>query len=405
MAKTRKPSNELLLPAERGWERWSGHEGEPGVLVSEGGENAGAFGKDVQQRVLALPASHAWVLPAWLNGDSTHLADMAALHLERLGVRVADAARELHVARIAEREGAHLTRIIALKDQASPLSDFSRLPDEVLLNAQCYPIPANSIVLFRELSRLVVAITHGDALIYCSPLSATRLDAQALGELNHLCVQLGFQGVLGRVEGIVVWMEEGDLGQIQLITGLPASRETRPAPIMPRRGQSPLVPLDILQARAQQVSRTKTRMLALTVGFALAAAVAVIAALTSLAVQERNTLRERVAELSPKSSRVLDQKKSWLEAAPAVDPSTFAMQALLHAMEPSASGEVSMTHFEWTPERLILRGRTPTPALALQYANEITAIEGLAYLTWDTPAPTIASDNSATFELKGAREP
>ena len=64
-----------------------------------------------------------------------------------------------------------------------------------------------------------------------------------------------------------------------------------------------------------------------------------------------------------------------------------------------------MTNFEWTPERVLLRGRTPTPALALEYATGIKDAEPLARFTWETPAPVIASDNSATFELKGEVQP
>jgi hypothetical protein len=64
-----------------------------------------------------------------------------------------------------------------------------------------------------------------------------------------------------------------------------------------------------------------------------------------------------------------------------------------------------MTHFEWTPDRLILRGRMPSAALALQYANEVHEVEALARYAWQTPPPTIASDNSATFELTGELKP
>ena len=59
------------------------------------------------------------------------------------------------------------------------------------------------------------------------------------------------------------------------------------------------------------------------------AAIAVIATLTSLAMQERNVLREKVAELTPRAARVMDHKNAWREAAPAVDPDTWPQQMLL----------------------------------------------------------------------------
>lgn len=406
MAKTRKPTHDLLLPGADGWTRWTGSEDTACELAAEFGQSAGVFAKEMHRRVLALPAAHFWVLPAWLNGGATHLRDMAVLHLERQGVRLPDPEHGLQIHRLQEKDGAHLTSVIALKDLPTPMWDMARLPDEIVLSAACRELPADSIVILREMSRLVVIITHGTDIIYCSPLSAHRLDELALSELNHLCLQLGFQRVLGRVESIVLWLDdEGDLQQIERLTGLQARRESLPPARIPARGQSTLVPAEIVAARLRQQAKARVRVIALSAGLAIAACVAAMAVLITYATRERDQLLEEVAELSPRASRVLDQKKSWLEAAPAVDPSTSPMQVLLDSMSPTASTEVSMTHFEWTPERLILRGRMPSAALALQYANEISEVEALTRYAWETPPPTIASDNSATFELKGEIRP
>ncbi len=406
MARTRKPTHDLLLPGADGWTRWTGSEGSACELAADFGHSSGVFHKDQHRRVLALPASHVWVLPAWLNGEVTHLRDMASLHLERQGVRVTDSQYGLQIQPLQEKDGAHLTRVLALKDLPNTTLDLTRLPDEVVLSAACRPLPEDSIIIQREMSRLVVTITHGKEIIYCSPLSAHRLNELALSELNHLCLQLGFQRVLGRVSSIVLWLEEdGDLTQIERVTGLPARREEQPAPFIPARGQSTLVPSEILAARLRQQSKARTRTIALSAGLAIAACVAVMAVMISYAARQRDMLLEEVADLSPRASQVLDHKKSWLEAAPAVDPSYFPMQVLLDSMTPTSSSEVSLTNFEWKPDRLVLRGRMPSAALALQYANEITEVENLTRYAWETPAPTIASDNSATFELTGEIKP
>lgn len=403
MAKTRKPSCELLLPATHVWQSWMGVEGAACQLNSEATAAGAAFGKEAQRRVLALPAAHFWLLPAWLKGEPEHLRSMALLHLERMGVKSGEDEASVQVLKIQGKEGAYLTRILALKDQPVPLTDTARLPDEVTLHALCYPLVQSSITVFRELGRLVVAITSGAQLIYCTPLSANRLDGNALAELNNICLQLGFQGVLGRLESIVLWIDEGDTAQIQRVTGLTAYRCDMPAPTMPERGSSLLMPQDLTAERQSQSRRSKTRLIALSVGAAIAAAIALVATMTSLALQERNMLREKVAELTPRSSRVMDHKKAWQETAPAVDPTTWPQQLLLHCMEPRSSKEASITHWEWTPDRLSIRGRMPDASLALQYTKETSEIEALSVFAWEIPAPVIASDNSATFEMKGAR--
>jgi len=401
MARTRKSLHELLLPAASLWQSWSGAEGE---LCQQSGEfttAGGTFGKEAPRRVLALPSTHFWVLPAWLKGESEHLRSMALLHLERMGVKTGEDETAVQVRSIASKEGANLARILALKDLPVPLNDNARLPDEVTLHALCYPMVQNSITLFRELGRLVVAITSGAQLIYCAPLSSSRLDDHALAELNNICLQLSFQGVLARLESIVLWIDEGDLGKIQRVTGLAPFRCDMPAPTMPPRGSSLLMPEDLVQERQRAGTRARTRFLAMTFGAAAAAAIALVATLTAFALQERNMLREKVAELTPRASRVMDHKRAWMEAAPAVDPTTWPQQILLHCMEPQSSKEALLTHWEWTPDTLSLMGRMPSASLALEYTQALKDSGALAHFGLDGPPPVIASDQSATFEMKG----
>lgn len=401
MARNRKSSSELLLPGAFVWQSWTGVEG---ASCQQGGEfttEGGSFGKEAQRRVLALPATHFWVLPAWLKGDGEHLRSMALLHLERMGVKTNENEASVQVRSIATKEGAHLARIIALKDESVPLRDTSRLPDEVTHHALCYPLVQNSITLFRELGRLVVAITSGSQLIYCTPLSSMRLDDHALAELNNICLQLGFQGVLGRLESLVLWIEDGDIGKIQRATGLTPYRCDMPAPTLPERGSSLLMPEELVFERERQGTRSRTRFLALCFGAAAAAAIALVATLTALALQERNMLRAKVADLMPRASRVMEHKRAWLEAAPAVDPSTWPQQVLLQCMEPNSSKEASITHWEWTPDKLSLIGRMPSASLALEYTQALKTSEALERFALDGPPPVIASDQSATFEMKG----
>ncbi|WP_395752041.1 hypothetical protein [Prosthecobacter sp.] len=403
MAKTRKQPCELLLPGAQVWQSWTGAEGAACHLQGEQTSDGAAFGKEAQRRVLALPAVHFWALPAWLKGQPEHLRSMALLHLERMGIKAEDDEASVQVRNMQGKEGAYLTRILSLKDMPVPLTNTTRLPDEVTLHALCYPLVQNSLTIFRELGRLVVAITSGTQLIYCTPLSASRLDGNALAELNNICLQLGFQGVLGRLESIVLWIEEGDPAQIQRVTGLAAYRCDMPAPTMPERGSSLLMPQDLTAERQSQTRRSKTRLIALVSGTVIAAAIALVATMTSLAMQERNLLREKVAGLTPRASRVMDHKKAWNEAAPAVDPRTWPQQMLLHFMEPESSKEASITHWEWTPEHVSMRGRMPKFSLAIEYTQALKSIEALAPLALDGPPPVIASDDSATFELKGGK--
>lgn len=402
MARQSKNRCELLLPAENGWARWIGSESGP-LDVDETFADDAVFSRDAQRHVLAIPATGVWVLPAWIKGEAAHLRDMAQLHLERLGVRASGAEHELQINRVAADDAAHLVCILALKDQPASIASASRLPTDAAISAACYPLPQDSIIIWRELGKLVVAITSGDQLIYFSPLSATKLDEAALAELNNTCMQLSFQRVLGKVERIVLWMEDSDPALVRRAIGIETMLETKPAPQIPVRGRSSLMPSEIIAERARQKTRSRNRMLALGAGALAAGAIAVIAALTVLSGRERDALRERVAELSPRAAKVEDHRKSWDEVAAATDPKRFPMEVLLRCMEPPCSAEVMLTHFECAPDRVIIRGRTPASHIALQYTQAIKTAASLAAFTWETPPPSIAGDDSASFELKGDR--
>jgi hypothetical protein len=401
MAK-RKNITELLTPATTGWTRWQS--ADLGSLQQEAVfETDGSFGAEAQRRVLALPATAAWMLPAWLKGAQEHLTDMAALHLEKMGVRVNDPAREMLVNTIASEEAAHLCSIIALKEQPAPLATTKHLPDQVTLSALCLPLPANSLVIWEELGRFVLAITVDRQLAYFSPLSARLLDDTAFSEINNICLQLGFQRVLGQIEKIVLWSEAGDLDAIQKSTGLTTHREEKPSPRLPATHLCALMPGDLTVAHAQQQKSARTRLIALTAGAIGAVCVAVLTGLTALALQQRNSLFEQMAALSPKSSKVEDHRRAWEEVASAVDPKRFPMATLLQCMEPAGAAQVAVTHFECTPDKVILRGRTETSSAALQYAQEIKEVESLLAYTWETPPPELHGDDSASFEVKGVR--
>jgi hypothetical protein len=407
MAKARKALCEIVVPGPQGWERWQAPEGQAGKFVeSLGGERDDVvFSKGQWKRVLVLPVAHVWVMPAWLKGDAALVNDMALLHLERLGVRVDEPERALSLIEVTVKEEARLLTMLALKDQPTPLAVNSALPDEVQVSAARLPLPPSSITVWRELGRLVFGITSGDKLVYASPLTANRFDERAIGELNNACLQLGFQRVLGRVEGVMLWLAEGegDLQGIERATGLPVQREDMPAWSAPMRFGSGLMPLDLHLAKQMSDTRSKQRVMALSAGLVVAAVAAVMMVMITLALGEQTMLREKVAEVSPKAARVLDQKRAWQEAAPAVDPSQGPMQFLLGLQEPATASEVTLMHLEFTPERVIVRGHTRNASTALQYSQEIQEGEMLLAYDWEAPPPELAVDESATFELKGVR--
>ncbi|MDB6074504.1 MAG: hypothetical protein JWO89_2144 [Verrucomicrobiaceae bacterium] len=400
----KKQKHEVLVPGDKAWELWSGGLAGAFVCTSTFEDGPGAFSRGASRRVLALPAASLWVLPAWMKGTQAHLRDMAQLHLERLGVRTPQHAESLCVDALTELDGSILARVVALKDVPTPLADFRVLPEECRLSASCLPLPANSLIVWRELGRLVVAITIGPRLAYFSPLSSAALDHGGLAELNNICLQLTFQRVLSNLSGIVLWIEDGNVEAIQKATGVPVTREDRPAPQIAAVSKTGLMPGDVIATRQASESASRTRLLVLGGAFVMAALVAAFMVVMSMATQERDALREQVAEITPRAAKVQNHKEAWQEVATAVDPNSYPMELLMRCMEPKASNEVTLTGFECTQDTIMIRGRAPEISPALKYSEELKQTDSLAF-TWDPGIPRIESDNSATFELKGTRNP
>ncbi len=391
------------MPGDRSWQRWRATGAGAFELVENIEFGPGRFHKDATRHTLALPASSAWVLPAWIKTDAAHIRDAASLHLERLSVKTPDHDRAMIADSLSEQDGSHLTRIIALKDVPTPLADFGILPQDCRLSAACLPLPPSSLVIWRELERLVLAITQGPRLVYFSPLSATSLDTNAISEVNHICLQLSFQRVVSELHGIILWMDDGDPTLLQRSTGMSVRVEDKPAPHLAHiPAHQGLMPLDLLDAREQAGRSAKRRLLALTAGFVLASCIAVFALLIGLVSRERDALLDQVAALAPRASKVENQKAAWEEAGSAVDPTASPMETLLRVMEPSASSQITITELEWTPKHVVIRGRAPEIAPALQYVQEIKDSESLLAYTWEPGTPEIG-ENGAAFEVKGAR--
>ncbi|MDB6139495.1 MAG: hypothetical protein JWO94_2567 [Verrucomicrobiaceae bacterium] len=400
----KKQKHEVLVPGDKAWELWSGGLAGAFVRISTFDDGPGAFTRGSSRRVLALPATSLWVLPAWMKGSQDHLRDMAQLHLERLGVRTPQHPESLCVDALTEKDGSLLARVVALKDVPTPLADFRVLPDECRLSASCLPLPANSLTVWRELGRLVVAITIGPRLAYFSPLSSATLDHSGLAELNNICLQLTFQRVLSSLSGIVLWIEDGDIETIQKATGVPVMREDRPAPQIAAISKTGLMPGDVIATRHSVAAAQRTRLMVLSGAFVASAFVAAFMVVMSMATRERDGLREQVAEITPRAAKVENHKQAWEEVATAVDPNSYPMELLMRCMEPKASNEITLTSFECTADTILLHGRAPEISPALKYSEELKQTESLAF-TWEAATPRIESDNSATFELKGTRHP
>ena len=352
--------------------------------------------------MLAHSATGLWVLPAWLRGTPEHLPQLAEMHLEKTGVQLGGEQESLDCEVLAKHDTGNLVRLTALKERDPVLEPDSPLPTECASGAECLPLPPQHITIWRELDRLVVAVTHEGRLLYWAPLTSAELDANAFAEIEQMCLQLSFQNILTKLDGIMVWGGEPDQSLAKL-TQLEIFHQPKPAPRPPAVPRRKLVPAPVRQELWKQARRGRQRVLGLGIGLMAAGVMAFFAVMTSRAAQERDLLRHRLVSLSPVAAKVEQQKKLWEEVAPVLDPERFPMETLLRCMEPQTAAAITVTQFECTLTKVSMKGRAPSAGQALQYEQDIRLAKNLADYKWETNSPSIAADNSATFQLSGTR--
>ena len=163
----------ICLPGEDGWERWKpsgdGYQLSEKVATADGG-SAASF-KEIQ--VYGFPVTAAYAIPIWAStADENLLSSVVDMQLEKLGMRPETIAGKLVDYTVVDREEAQTLTLATVLD-----SSFKHeLPKGGARDFEASPalfyLPENQVVLWKELGRLVVAITRRDMLVYFQGLTA-----------------------------------------------------------------------------------------------------------------------------------------------------------------------------------------------------------------------------------------
>ena len=171
--------------------------------------------------------------------------------------------------------------------------------------------------------------------------------------------------------------------------------------MVPRMPAEGLVTSDVLARREAKVSTARIRKMALITGVVVSALVFAAVAASTILDWKRDMLLDEIAQLTPRASSVAADKGRWDELAAAVDRDRSVLEMLYRLGEvPSVHG-VTLTKFEIAPGVINVSGKAARPGLGLKFGGDVTAGAYLPEYRWEFPAPAIANDNTATFELKG----
>ena len=266
---SKKTDSILLLPGPDGWELWQGTR-EQGFerILDDGPERASELETIPSGDLLmGFPVREALAIPFKVQTeDESMFEDLAAMQLEKIGVRPEADAGQLTDVFAAGRENGETTLLSVVLAPPEEGTMPPRAPSEFDISARFFPMTDNAVTLWCELGRWVFAVICGGRLMYFQSLPGTGVTGDAVRDVRLALNQLKLQGVSMNIEKAIVWASDRDndpsnemMSDFSKALGVEVSMATKPAPVPPRP-ISKLVPADVRAEQRKKTARIKRNL-------------------------------------------------------------------------------------------------------------------------------------------------
>jgi hypothetical protein len=352
--------------------------------------------------ILALPIAQVFCLPLWLNEtDEKEFRGMIDLQLEARGLRPRGQDPIFNWSVVA-RESARTLVLIAVLPATLPEELETDACQTFDVAARFFPLPPNTLVLWREQDRLVAAMTRDDHLAYFHALSEPTLGSRALQDLTCLCASLQMQEVLDELRQVVLWMDAkpAELAALKTAFALPVRQEPRPAP------RPPLAPWNLTPARVDQAKRGRVarRWQFRALGLVILCVLLTIAAFGTrlfLASIEVSRLQRWSTEHAPALQLVHDTEAEWKDLQPVVDQNSYPLEILLHVSESVPVDQLHLTLFETSADHVLIKAEAKNLTAAFQLLDKLKKDPHFAGYTWDMAQPHSLANDVTQLQIEG----
>jgi hypothetical protein len=394
----------ILCPGEDSWDLWragtSGLVLDSSVPIEEGGPASFKHA-----RLFGCPVTSAFAVPVWVASvDPEIIRSAVELQLEKLNLRSEEGGGNLIESQVIEQTESQTLLLVTVLNERN-LREFSRdSPGQFEVTPSLFFLPDNSLVLWKELEKLVAAITRGDRLIYFQALSSGELDAQAAHELQLLVMQLELQGVLGELESVVVWsdaIESGADAMLKETLGLPIRRERKPPPAPPPQA-STFLPNQIAQARVRASRLRRIRQVSAAAAAVYLLAAGAFAFFSIKEVRGAGELRAKSKRLESEVGWVANAQGRWLRMLDVTHADRYPLERFYQLSKSlDEASKVRLTKFVFDPEKLSLSGEAQDITRAINYMNAIKRDPSLSEYNWENPPPKTERGGTASFQMNG----
>jgi hypothetical protein len=418
----------ICLPGEDGWELWSRESGK--LVLTETRPCEGGQADDCEPfqsaTHYAFPVNSVFAVPIWTATDSQEmLGSLVEMQLEKSGIKTESGGgvmldyQKVATVDTGEEGAAKRNLILATilnADYKQPLPKTGAREFDV--SARFFNLPGNHIVIWRELGRLVGALTRDGKLVYFQGLNSREFDSAAVQEIR--CVLFGLEGagpvsneemgegILSEISGIPVWLEDADktvVDQLAQELGLDAIIALRPDPVLPQ-GTSALLPDEVAIQREEK----KRARIIRNVICAVAACYIVFLGIYFLGyfnlMEERDARRAEVGELDEELGWIAPFAKKWSEILPVINGQTHPSELLHRCTLQLPVKDVRFTSFGVKGNTITIIGECRDPNAGRKFGAKLMGASVMSDYKWDwLQRPTVNTrlkDGTATFRLQGS---
>ena len=416
--KAKKGDSVLLIPGAEGWDVWAG----PAGAIELKQRSKAKRALDIEtvphgELLMAFPLRELSALPMRApTTDKALFADMADMHVERLGMRPAIESGVLSDCFEVVSRGDETLLLPVVMTPPVEGTLPKRSPKAFDISTRCYPLPEDAVVVWKELGRWVFAVGVAGRPLLFQTLAVTDLDEAAGREIRISVTQLLIQGLLEHApRHCFVWVgEESPPTPEELVHlgegyGGKASVASKPAPTFPAN-PSRLLPAD---TRAERVAKRKRQQTILAVAALLIAYLGLVGWLgwNLVKAEKRVALaKTELAELKPQSGAMAEHLAKWEQLEPITDLNHWPVELLYRCSQAIPSTGLRFKKAEFNNQLEVKDGGIPSKVRSIHLVGEAAELDQvnkfnlalnrngkLAAYEWNTPAPTETKDGRWSF--------
>ncbi len=348
------------------------------------------------------------------TGDPDLLQSLVEIQLEKQGLKPDAPVGCLTDWRVADREE-HQTLVCAAVLNPALADDLPReAPQRFELSPYLYDLPDDSLVIWKELGRLVFAVTRHEHPIYFHALSASALTPLVVQEMEQLLMPLYTQGLVEKLDSVVLWVEPADPaveGQLRDIFGSRVLRSPQPAP-RPGSRISALEPVSVAQGKIRAARAARIQKIAALCVLAYLILPGFLALRQFLEKRKVDVLRAQVAALENRYGGVQAtvEQAGLADAAIKFDqyPVEWLFQCLSSLYETATPGvritgfEIDKNQGELKLSQITIKGEAANSntQAAIVYATKVKGNPALQNFNWNYKAQA-PKDGKVPFDIVG----